>query len=276
MQMKKLYAKAAEYAGLDGSQTVLDLYCGIGSIGLSMAKKAKRIIGIEIVREAVIDANRNAVINGIVNARYICGRAEEVLPGCLDDEKEFDEMSGEAAVRSALLNDDLVAILDPPRAGCDKALLECIGSVGIKRIVYISCDPASLARDIKILTDRGYEFIEATPVDMFGNSMHVETVALLERKCPIDHIKVKIDIQPEYITSAEAKATYSMIKEYILEKNGVKVSNLYIAQVKDEFGIKERANYNIAKNGSPAKDLHVTDEKRELIIEALKHFKMIE
>ncbi len=179
-QMKKLYAKAAEYAGLDGSQTVLDLYCGIGTIGLSMAKDAKEIIGIEIVKEAVIDANRNAVINGIVNARYICGKAEEILPACVE-EKEWDEMSGEEALARALRAGNIVAVLDPPRAGCDRLLLESIAKAGIGKIVYISCDAASLARDISILKELGYTFEEASPVDMFPHTMHIETVALLTR-----------------------------------------------------------------------------------------------
>ena len=171
-QMSKLYAKVREYACLKGGETVFDLYCGIGTIGLSMAADAGMIIGIESVKNAVIDANRNAVINGIVNARYYTGRAEQVMPRLLDKEdKLFVDYIDENAPK--------IAILDPPRAGCDEALLRAVASCDVDKIVYVSCDPGTLARDIKLLGELGYEFVEATPVDMFVATMHVETVTLL-------------------------------------------------------------------------------------------------
>lgn len=173
-QMSKLYAKVREYACLKGGETVFDLYCGIGTIGLSMAADAGMIIGIESVKNAVIDANRNAVINGIVNARYYTGRAEQVMPRLLDKEdKLFVDYIDENALK--------IAILDPPRAGCDEALLRAVASCDVDKIVYVSCDPGTLARDIKLLGELGYEFVEATPVDMFVATMHVETVALLSK-----------------------------------------------------------------------------------------------
>ena len=173
-QMSKLYAKVREYACLKGGETVFDLYCGIGTIGLSMAAEAGMIIGIESVKNAVIDANRNAVINGIVNARYYTGRAEHVMPRLLDkDDKLFVDYIDESAPK--------IAILDPPRAGCDEALLRAVASCDVDKIVYVSCDPGTLARDIKILGELGYEFVEATPVDMFVATMHVETIVLLSR-----------------------------------------------------------------------------------------------
>ncbi len=165
VQTEKLYQKVSEYAALTGTETVLDLYCGVGTIGLTLAKKAKRVIGIESVKAAVIDANRNATINGIVNAEYIHGKAEEELPKLLDQGVRTD-----------------VVILDPPRAGCDPALLTAVAAAGPARIVYVSCDPATLARDIKILTQEGYHFVEAQPVDMFPQTGHVETVVLMSRK----------------------------------------------------------------------------------------------
>lgn len=173
-QMSKLYAKVREYACLKGGETVFDLYCGIGTIGLSMAVDAGMIIGIESVKNAVIDANRNAVINGIVNARYYTGRAEHVMPRLLDKEdKLFVDYIDENAPK--------IAILDPPRAGCDEALLRAVASCEVDKIVYVSCDPGTLARDIKLLGELGYEFVEATPVDMFVATMHVECIALIQR-----------------------------------------------------------------------------------------------
>ena len=173
-QMSKLYAKVREYACLKGGETIFDLYCGIGTIGLSMATQAGMIIGIESVKNAVIDANRNAVINGIVNARYYTGRAEHVMPRLLDKEdKLFVDYIDENAPK--------IAILDPPRAGCDEVLLRAVASCEVDKIVYVSCNPGTLARDIKLLGELGYEFVEATPVDMFVATMHVECIALIQR-----------------------------------------------------------------------------------------------
>ena len=189
-QMSKLYAKVREYACLKGGETVFDLYCGIGTIGLSMAADAGMIIGIESVKNAVIDANRNAVINGIVNARYYTGRAEQVMPRLLDKEdKLFVDYIDENAPK--------IAILDPPRAGCDEALLRAVASCEVDKIVYVSCDPGTLARDIKLLCELGYKFVEATPVDMFVATMHVETCCLLIREQIKDEglISIKVDLE---------------------------------------------------------------------------------
>ena len=174
IQMEVLYDQAMEYADLKGDETVLDLYCGIGTIGLVAASRgAGRVIGIESVKGAVLDANRNAVINGIVNARYVCGKAEEELPKLL---------SGEDLKDSSLKVDRAdVVFLDPPRAGCDTRLLDAVASAEPQRIVYVSCDPATLSRDVKYLGEHGYGFVEATPVDLFPNSHHTEVVALLSR-----------------------------------------------------------------------------------------------
>ncbi|MGF6376526.1 23S rRNA (uracil1939-C5)-methyltransferase [Clostridiales Family XIII bacterium PM5-7] len=185
VQMEVLYDKAMEYAALTGSETVLDLYCGIGTIGLFAAKAgAAKVIGIESVKKAVLDANRNAVLNGIVNARYVCGRAEDELPRLmgmqtLDKGTAKDE---EDTVDAGLCVDDVnVVFLDPPRAGCDQRLLEAVVTAAPERIVYVSCDPATLARDVKYLSEQGYRFEEATPVDMFPWTGHVECVCLMSR-----------------------------------------------------------------------------------------------
>ena len=167
VQAERLYEKAVEYAGIKGGETVLDLYCGVGTLGLFMAKAgAGKVVGIELVKEAVLNANRNAVINGIVNAIYYTGKAEEELPR-LREEGEIEKAD--------------VVILDPPRKGCDEALLKAVVETEADRIVYISCDPATLSRDIKYLVENGYEYVKGTTVDMFPHTGHTECVTLLVR-----------------------------------------------------------------------------------------------
>lgn len=184
-QMPKLYDKAMEYAALIGSETVLDLYCGVGTIGIWMADKAENVIGIESVKPAVIDANRNSVINNIINTRYICGKAEEELPGMMGLAKLWkwnevnERVEREPEIRIEHAD---VAILDPPRAGCEEALLEAVVRAEPDRIVYVSCDPGTLARDVKYLCMNGYEFVEATPVDQFPWTSHIEVVARIQKK----------------------------------------------------------------------------------------------
>lgn len=176
-QTIRLYDKVREYCGGDEKKerlpVILDIYCGVGSIGLYCADIAKYVIGVESVKQAVLDANRNAVINGIVNARYICGYAEEILPSYAKKKKESqDEIE-------SMISEADIAILDPPRAGCRKELLDSVAEISPNRIIYVSCDPATMARDIKILCEKGYTFKEATPVDMFPDTDSVETAALL-------------------------------------------------------------------------------------------------
>jgi 23S rRNA (uracil1939-C5)-methyltransferase len=176
-QMKNLYGKVLEYADLKGDETVLDLYCGVGTIGLfcafSMAQKGGkgRVIGIETLKEAVVDANRNAVINSIVNTRYICGKAEEVLPKLVSKSAEYDQ--------GLHIEKADVIILDPPRAGCQKELLDAAIELEPEKIIYVSCDPATMARDIKHMNEKGYQLAEATPVDMFPWTASAEVVGLL-------------------------------------------------------------------------------------------------
>ena len=189
-------SQAAGSAGSDeGSQAagekpvILDLYCGVGTIGLYCADEAEQVIGIEIVKEAVLDANRNAVVNGIVNARYICGKAEEILPFYAGQKKDSGGTANLKEDPSVKTDPNLaeaisrasIAILDPPRAGCRPELLEAVIDLGVERIVYVSCDPATLARDIKFLGEHGYDLQEATPVDMFPHTAEVETVCLLSQ-----------------------------------------------------------------------------------------------
>ena len=194
VQTERLYDKVREYCGFSakdpaGKPVILDLYCGVGTIGLYCADEAEQVIGIEIVKDAVLDANRNAVVNGIVNARYICGRAEEILPlyagrklhgqssakAGADASPKVDPQLADAVKRAK------IAILDPPRAGCRPELLDAVAALNVERIVYVSCDPATLARDIKILGEHGYALQEATPVDMFPHTAEVEVVSLLSK-----------------------------------------------------------------------------------------------
>ncbi len=193
-QMEKLYDKAAEYAALKGGETVLDLYCGAGTIGLwlleelrkrdSEAFERTRVIGIESVKPAVLDANRNSVINGVINTRYVCGKAEEELPGMMGLSKlyKWNEVNERVEREPEIkLEHADVAVLDPPRAGCAEPLLAAVVQAAPDRIVYVSCDPGTLARDIKYLTSNGYEFVEATPVDQFPWTSHCEVTTLLKR-----------------------------------------------------------------------------------------------
>lgn len=256
VQTVALYDKVKEFAGLTGEETILDLYCGVGTIGLYCAEGAARIIGVEVVKQAVIDANRNAVINGIVNAEYICGKAEEVLAKRLQGVKAD------------------VVILDPPRSGCDQALIDSVLKVAPKRIVYVSCDPATMARDIKVLTERDYKLEVAQPVDMFPHTANVETVVLLSKLNTKQHIEVELNLDELDLTSAESKATYDEIKAYVLEKHGLKVSSLYISQVKRKCGLEVGQNYNLSKK-EDAKVPQCPPKKEAAIMDALKHFQMI-
>lgn len=170
VQTEKLYGKALEYAGLTGNETVWDLYCGIGSISLFLAKKAKKVLGVEIVAPAVEDARLNAKINNIENVEFFVGAAEEVVPKYFEEKREAPECHPD------------VIVVDPPRKGCDEALLNTMVLMNPKRIVYVSCDSATLARDLKWLEEHGYKLIEVTPCDMFPQGVHVESVVLLSRK----------------------------------------------------------------------------------------------
>ena len=216
-QMMVLYNKATEYADLSGGETVMDLYCGAGTIGLWMLNELRerapeqfgstRVLGIESVKSAVLDANRNAVLNRIVNARYVEGKAEHVLPALMGEvsPEELPEMA--IGLRKVLEDESLrvehadVVILDPPRAGCDERLLAAVVKAAPDRIVYVSCDPATLARDVKFLGANGYRFREATPVDMFPWVGHVESCVLLRRvsnRKADSHVKLNVKMEDYY------------------------------------------------------------------------------
>ncbi len=257
MQTEKLYSLALEYAGLTGKESVWDLYCGIGTISLFMALRAKEVYGVEIIPQAIDDARQNAVRNHIANAEFFVGKAEEVLPAVYEKEESHPD----------------VIVVDPPRKGCDEKCLDTMLKMAPSRIVYVSCDSATLARDLKLLCAGGYRLERVRPVDQFAHTVHVETVVLLSTQKTKRHIDIEITTDELDLTCAEAKATYEQIKAYVKEEFGLNVSNLYIAQVKREFGIVERINYNIGAEGH--KVPQVTEEKRKAIMDALNHFKMI-
>ena len=265
VQTEKLYGLALEYADLKGDETVWDLYCGIGTISLFLAQKAKQVYGVEIVPQAIDDAKENAKINAIDNAEFFVGKAEEVLPEYYAEYER--EHNGETARAD-------VIVVDPPRKGCDETLLETIVKMQPEKVVYVSCDSATLARDLKYLCANGYELTVCRGVDQFPQTVHVETVVLLSRKTPDDTIEVDLDLDELDITSAESKATYQEIKDYVLKEFGLKVSTLYISQIKRKCGIEVGEHYNISQKENQ-KVPQCPKEKEDAIRAALEHFAMI-
>lgn len=225
VQTEKLYSLALEYAGLTGTESVWDLYCGIGTISLFLAQKAGQVYGVEIVPQAIEDAKRNAALNGITNAQFFVGKAEEVLPEFYArnvSDAEIGEMTGdnEASISGSGAGDMShpdVIVVDPPRKGCDPACLDTMLKMQPERIVYVSCDSATLARDLRILCDGGYELKRVRPVDQFSHTVHVETVVLLSQRKADDYVEVELELDELDLTSAESKATYAEIKDYVLK-----------------------------------------------------------
>lgn len=258
-QTWKLYSKALEYADLHGEETVWDLYCGIGTISLFLAQKARFVRGVEIVPAAIEDAKRNAKINNIENVEFFVGKAEEVLP------REYEKNGVYADV----------IVVDPPRKGCDEMLLKTILKMQPKRVVYVSCDSATLARDLRFLCDNGYELKKVCGVDQFPQSVHVETVVLLS-KGEVDSKKIRVEFSLEDMDMSEFQdgATYTQIKDYVLEHTGLKVSNLYISQIKRKCGIGVGKNYNLPKS-EDSRQPQCPQEKEKAIREAFKYFGMI-
>ena len=257
-QTKRLYETALEYAGLSGDETVWDLYCGIGTISLFLAQRAKQVYGVEIIPAAIEDAKRNARLNQIENAQFFVGKAEEVLPEKYEKEQIYAD----------------VIVVDPPRKGCEESVLDTMVQMEPKRIVYVSCDSATLARDLKYLCERGYEMKKVKAIDQFPQTEHVETVCLLSKLHADQHIEVELQMDELDLTAAESKATYEEIKDYVLEHSGLKVSSLYIAQVKEKCGIIERVNYNLPKSEN-SRQPKCPQEKEAAIREALEYFRMI-
>ena len=286
VQTEVLYNTAMEYADMSGREKVIDAYCGIGTIGLVASKRAGEVIGVELNRDAVHDAISNAKRNGIKNVRFFCDDAGEFMLGMAQDGERAD-----------------IVFMDPPRAGSDECFLSSLVTLAPKKIVYISCNPETQQRDLRLLTKRGYKVEKIQPVDMFPHTNHVETVVLLSqlKQKPDDYINVTIELDDVDITSAETRATYDEIKKYVAEHNaGMEVSNLYISQVKRKCGIEVGKNLRVAtrrmdclqgNSTTAATDLELVpspnlpknedsrqpqcpEDKESAIVEALKHFKM--
>ena len=275
-QTEKLYSTVLAFAGLTGNENVWDLYCGIGTISLFLSQKAKQVYGVEIVSQAIEDAKNNAKLNGITNAQFFVGKAEEVLPQFYENAKKTEKITDDTAStgHTDMLRPDVI-VVDPPRKGCDEKCLDTMLAMSPERIVYVSCDSATLARDLKILCEEKYELMKWQAFDQFSNTTHVESVVLLSQQKADDYLEVEIDLDELDATSAETKATYEEIKKYVAEHNdGMKVSNLYIAQVKKKCGIELGQNFNLPKSEN-AKQPQCPKEKEDAIVEALKAFQMI-
>lgn len=249
-----LYSKTRDYVGDTKDQIIFDLYSGTGTIAQILAPVAKKVIGVEIIAEAVTAAKENAGLNGLSNCEFIAGDVLKML----DTIKERPDF----------------IVLDPPRDGIHPKALDKIIDYGVDRMVYISCKPTSLARDLEKLLKCGYKVEKACCVDMFPNTVHVETVVLLSKLNTKQHIEVELNLDGLDLTAAESKATYEEIREYVLEHTDLKVSHLYIAQVKQKYGIIERENYNKPKSEN-SRQPKCPPEKETAITEALKYFGMI-
>ena len=249
-----LYSIVRDYIGDTKDKEVFDLYSGTGTIAQLLASVAKEVIGVEIVEEAVEAAKVNAALNGLTNCRFIAG---DVLKA-LDDLTEKPDM----------------IVLDPPRDGIHPKALPKILAYGVENIVYISCKPTSLARDLPSFLAAGYQIQRTCSVDQFCETVHCETVVLLSQQKPDDTIEIDLDLDELDATSAELKATYQEIKDYVLKEFGLKVSNLYISQVKRKCGIEVGENYNLPKSEN-ARVPQCPKEKEDAIKAALKYFAMI-
>ena len=258
-----LYSTAREFILGDNpdmlaDKTVYDLYSGTGTIAQMLAPVCKKVVGVEIIEEAVEAAKENAALNHLDNCEFLAGDVLKVLD-TIEERPDY-------------------IVLDPPRDGIHPKALEKIINYGVDHMIYISCKPTSLARDLEVLLARGYVVDKVQCVDMFPNTVHVETVVLLSqlKQKPDDYINVTIELDDVDITSAETKATYDEIKKYVAEHNaGMKVSNLYISQVKRKCGIEVGKNYNLPKN-EDSRQPQCPEDKERAIVEALEHFKMIQ
>ena len=257
-QTRVLYETALSFLDPQSQETIADLYCGMGAISLLLAKRCKKVLGIENVPAAVEDAKENARLNGITNTDFLCAPAEEALP---------------VLMAQGLVPDAIT--LDPPRKGCDKRVLEAILASSVRRLVYVSCNPATLARDLQVLTAGGFHLLRVQPVDMFPHTGHIETVVLLS-KGEIDSKKVRVEFSLEDMDMSgfQKGATYEQIKAYVLEHTGLKVSSLYISQIKRKCGLDVGQNYNLSKK-EDAKVPKCPPEKEAAIRDALKYFQMI-
>lgn len=256
IQTEVLYEKALEYADLTGDETVFDAYCGTGTISLFLSQRAKKVYGVEIVTQAIENAKENAKANRVTNAEFIVGEAEKEIPKLIDSGIKAD-----------------VVVVDPPRKGCEESLLEAIAKMSPQKIVYVSCDPATLARDLRILNDLGYKTLEVQPVDMFPQTTHVESVVLLSHKRADSFINIKMEYDDDICRTPD-RVTYKLIQEYIEDKYNFKVHTAYIAEVKRSLGLPMYdAPNTVEELKHPYKP--APEFKVEAIKDALRHFNVI-
>ena len=256
-QAKRLYDIAINFFDNIDDKYIVDAYSGTGTIGMIMAKRAKKVYAIEIVKSASEDGEKTAKENGIENIEFINGAVEKELVNLINANKRIDTI-----------------IFDPPRKGLEVSIIDKVAELNLKEVVYISCNPSTFARDVKLFSEKGYVLKKLQAVDMFPQTSHIETVALLSKLDSKNHISIKLPMDNMDLTSVESKATYKQIQNYVLEKFGFKVSTLYIAQVKKKHGIEVREHYNILKNENQ-KVPQCSIEKEEAILDALKYYKMI-
>ena len=256
-QAKRLYDIAINFFDNIDDKYIVDAYSGTGTIGMIMAKKAKKVYAIEIVKSASEDGEKTAKENGIENIEFINGAVEKELVNLINANKRIDTI-----------------IFDPPRKGLEASIIDKVAELNLKEVVYISCNPSTFARDVKLFSEKGYILKKLQAVDMFPQTSHIETVALLSKLDVDKHISVEIELDEMDLTSAESKATYAQIKEYVWNKFQLKVSTLYIAQIKRKYGIELREHYNKSKKEKQIIP-QCTPEKEEAIMDALRHFKMI-
>lgn len=259
VQTEVLYQKAIEFAGLSGREIVIDAYCGIGTIGMVASRYAKQVIGVELNRDAVKDAIVNAKQNNISNIYFHCADAGQFMTEMAGNREKAD-----------------VVLMDPPRAGSDEAFLSSVVTLSPKKVVYISCNPKTQARDLAYLTAHGYVVKRIQPVDMFPHTNHVETVVLLTREKSVkSYAFVDVSTDELELGNTGKKAMYKQIQSYVEEKYGLKVSPLYIAGVKDEYGLEKQFSYE--DNGMAAKKRpNCPKEKHDAIVDALIHFGMLD
>ena len=257
-QAERLYQRAFELAEFRGDEHLLDLYCGIGSIGLTAYGKIGRLTGVEVVPEAVENARKNAKKNGMDRAEFFCADASGAAKRLAEEGMKPD-----------------VILVDPPRKGCGVEVIEAIGEMAPEKVVMISCNPSTAARDCKVLAEKGYTLRCYQPVDLFPRTGHVETVVLLS-KGEVDSKKIRVEFSLEDMDMSEFQdgATYTQIKDYVLEHSGLKVSNLYISQIKRKCGIEVGKNYNLPKSEDSRQPM-CPPEKEKAIREAFKYFGMI-
>ena len=255
-QAQKLYEAAISQAEITKADTVLDLYCGVGTITLAMASAAGKVIGVEVIPQAVEDARDNAKRNGIENAEFFCGDAGAAA---LELEKQGIQAD--------------VVIVDPPRKGLNADTIEALARFAPRRIVYVSCDPATLGRDTALIKERGYTVKNAMAADLFPRTVHVESIVCLSRKEVSDYLRISVNTE-DLETDAGKIYSNDDIKQYIEEKYGFKVHSAYIGQVREKLGIREHENYNDSHN-SPRKPCVCPEEREAAIMEALKHFGFI-